>query len=676
MKYIALLLAAACGSSPPPEHFTELSPPPQKDRLLRSPPHEETETRQFISQGRPSGTLTYVTRSDHTVDIKLDIVENGRGPHVEAKMTLGDDGTPISWHAIGNHTFGVAIDETFTRTGARGMWRSHEESSGGDATGPTFWISNAELSLEPWLVPAALKNGGSIALWPSGEAHVKKVAEVAVDGRTLVGYEITGFGLGPDYTWFDTDGKWFGTASPFEAFVPAGWDKAIAPLSAKRSELRRARSAEIAKAAIHHPPAAGLAYTHARVLDVETGKWLSDQTVLITGDTIKAVGPRVWIPKEAETVDLAGKALIPGLVDMHSHQSENEAVLDVASGVTTARDVGNDPDELDDMKARFDAGTAVGPHEVRMGFIEGRGDKAASSKITAETKDEAVAGVAEYARRGYDGMKIYNSMKVELVPVITAEAHKRGMLVTGHIPVHMLAREAVEAGYDGIEHINMLFLNFLADHDTDTRDTTRFTLVGDRGTEVDLEGKPFKDFVALLLAHHTVIDPTLGAFEDLFAGEPGLITPGIEDLVARLPPQEAREYLLGGLPLPGNRHEQFLRSWKRIFEMVKALYDAKVTLVVGTDTIAGLGLHHEMKLLARCGIPNAAILKMATVDSARAMKMDKTFGAIAAGKRADVVVIDGDPVANLADLRKVVWTVRGGVVYDPKVLFAAVSVKP
>jgi len=102
------------------------------------------------------------------------------------------------------------------------------------------------------------------------------------------------------------------------------------------------------------------------------------------------------------------------------------------------------------------------------------------------------------------------------------------MLVTGHIPVHMLANEAVRGGATtAIEHVNMLFLNFFATHDTDTRDTTRFTLVGDKAATVrSQEQAPARDFFALLKEHHTVIDPTVGAFEDLLVGQQGKIHAG------------------------------------------------------------------------------------------------------------------------------------------------------
>jgi hypothetical protein len=292
------------------------------------------------------------------------------------------------------------------------------------------------------------------------------------------------------------DGTWFGSVSPYSSFVPEGWEGAV----------RR-------------------------------GKWLADHAVLVVGDKITAVGPsaRVKAPEGAEVIDLAGQAVIPGLIDMHMHLGGVDGVLAIASGVTTGRDVGNEPDTLDDFKNRFDEGTAIGPHLLRFGFTEGRNEKAAASEVTAETVEEARAAVEFYAARKYEGVKIYNSVKTELVPVIAKEAHARGMLVTGHVPVHMLANEAVRAGYDGIEHINMLFLNFFATKETDTRDTTRFTLMGENAAGFDLAGKPARDFFALLRRKKTVVTPTVDAFEDLLVGESGKIIPGLEAVVDRLP---------------------------------------------------------------------------------------------------------------------------------------------
>jgi imidazolonepropionase-like amidohydrolase len=640
-----------------------------------------TERRVVVSSTRPSGSSVMTTAPDGTITITLDVLENGRGPHTDAVLRLGGDGTIVSLTATGHHEMATKVDETFARDGDRVRWKSTEEAGEREVACAAYFLPMADLpEVDGFLVRAALRAGGTLPLLPTGEAHVAQVAEMTVTAagaaRTLHAYAITGLELTPKYTWMNPDGTWFGTVSSWFSVVPEGWEAAIAPLIERQRELTSEADARLAAAEAHRPPAAGLAYTHARVLDVERGRWLADQTVVVVGDTITAIGASAKVPAGAEVVDLAGRALIPGMVDMHSHLFDGDGVLDIASGVTTARDVGNDPDDVDDYKARFDAGTAIGPHVVRFGFIEGRGEKAASSVVTAETEAEAEAAVELFAARGYEGIKIYNSMKVELVPVLAAAAHARGMRVTGHIPVHMLAHEAVLAGYDGIEHVNMLFLDFFATHETDTRDTTRFTLVGERAAAFDLGGEQAGALFTLLRDRQTVVDPTVAAFEDLLVGEPGKITPGLEDTVARFPIQTQREFLLGGLPLEDDERATFRASYDKMLAMVVALHEHGIPVVVGTDHIGGLMFHHELALYARAGLAPADILRMATIAAARAVGQETIFGSIEVGKRADLVVVDGDPLADIHDASRVVTTMRGGVVYRPAALFESVGVRP
>jgi hypothetical protein len=248
------------------------------------------------------------------------------------------------------------------------------------------------------------------------------------------------------------------------------------------------------------------------------------------------------------------------------------------------------------------------------------------------------------------------------------------MTVTGHVPVHMLASEAVKAGYDGIEHINMLFLNFLADHDTDTRTTARFTLVGDKGGGLDLSSKPVKDFVALLRQDHTVIDPTFVTFETTFTAQQGKVVPGQQWVADRLPVQVRRSMLTGELPIEG-KEDTYAKAWQNQLHLAKVLTDAKVPVVAGTDTLAGLSLDRELQLFVSAGLTPAEALRDATIVPARAMRLEKKTGSIAAGKTADLAILDGDPLANIDDVRKVVSTVRAGVVYPSKELFETVGVK-
>ena len=679
---LVIVLAAACGGAsndvpnvaPTATPTASVAPPVAAKPVVTK--------RVVVSLSRKSGTDVTTVAPDGTITVALDVLQNGRGPHTDATIKLAPDGTIASLVATGHHEMKTPVDERFTRDGDTARWKSHEEDGHATVSGSAFFLPVCDLpDTLGWLAQAMLRAGGTMKLLPSGEAKIEKTAETEVtsasgEKRRLVGYAITGPDLTPTDVWMNEDGSWFGVVSAWWSVVPEGWESAIEPLIARQNEIDRARDKRIAQSLAHPAPAAGLAFTHARVLDVEHGRWLKDQTVLVVNGLVKSVGPAASarIPAGAETIDLGGKALLPGLWDMHSHLDTDSGALDIASGVTTARDVGNDPDKLDDWKARFDDGSAVGPHVLRMGFIEGRGPLAASAKVTAETPEEAKAAVAFYAQRHYDGIKIYNSVKPELVPLLASEAHARHMLVTGHIPVHMLANEAVRAGYDGIEHINMVLLNFLADHDTDTRTPLRFTVVGDKAASLDLKSKPVTDFVALLKSHDTLIDPTLDAFEYLLVSEPGKIIPGLEWMVARLPVQTQRQFLVGGVPIAPEKIATYRASFEKCLAMVKLLHDAKVPEVVGTDMLAGLYLDHELDLFVRAGISPADALKMDTIDAARAMKLDKQTGSIAPGKVADMFVVDGDPLAKISDVRNVVSTMRAGVLYASDPLFATVGV--
>ena len=677
------VLVLACGAEPP-------TPAPQPPPLPPTTTAVATTSataqpvvvhRSVVMDSRPSGSSVVTTAPDGTITVAFDMQWNGRGPHTDATIHLAPDATIASVDAHGHHMVGAPVDESFGIEAGHAHWKSREEAGDRSLTSPAFYVPIADIpDTIGLLAQALLKAGGPLPLLPDGQAAIEKLGDATVSANGaqmhLTAYDITGIDLLPTHVWMQDDGSWFGFIDPGFSVVPQGWEGVIETLVVQQRQMDRARDARIAQSLAHKPPAAGYALAHARVLDVESGKWATDQTVVVVGDTIQSVGPSktAKIPAGAETVDLAGKAVVPGLWDMHAHLGPADGALDIASGITTARDVGNDPDRLDDFKARFDAGTAVGPHVLRAGFIEGRGEKAASSKVTAETEAEAIAGIEFYAKRGYEMIKIYNSVKPELIPVITKAAHAHGMMVTGHIPVHVLANEAVKAGYDGIEHVNMLFLNFIADHDTDTRTPLRFTLVGDKASDFDFDAKATRDFFGLLRQHQTVIDPTLDAFESLFMAQQGKLTPGTEWLVGRLPVQVQRGFLTGELPMEG-KVDQYARSWDKVVHMVKALQDAKVTTVVGTDALAGLMLDHELELFVKAGLTPADALRDATIVPARAMKLDKKSGTVTAGKTADLAVIDGDPIANIADVRKVVTTVRAGVAYPSKDLFAMVGVK-
>ncbi|HWL86819.1 MAG TPA: amidohydrolase family protein, partial [Polyangiaceae bacterium] len=600
-----------------------------------------------------------------------------------AHMKVAVDGTLSSFEAKGTRTMGNPIDESFAVEGMHAHWKSTEEQGEKELLSSAFYLPSAPVPETLGLLFTALqRRGGKIALLPTGEAHLERAGEITVhaggNDKHLVAWAITGLDYLPKRFWTEDDGTFFGTADNWTSALPEGWDEAAAPLVAAQTELDKARDRDVALRLAHHPPADGIAFTHARVFDAQRKRWVEDQAVVVAGDKIVDVGPTktTKVPKGAEVIDATGKSLLPGLWEMHAHIGWPDGVLDIASGITTARDLGNDPDALDDFKKRYDDGTAVGPHLLRQGFIEGRGAGAAGSKITATTPEEAKEAVDFYAERGYEGIKIYNSIKPDLVPLLARLAHDKKMRVSGHVPAFMRAEDAVRGGYDEIHHMNMLFLNFFVDKDTDTRSPLRFSLVAEKAPGFDLKSKPVKKFLNLLVEKKTVIDPTLGAFEELFTSRPTQLAEGLAPLVERLPIQVQRPFRTRGLVVPEGKDAQYKEAFTKMQEMLKALYDNKIPFVAGTDSEnPGLTLHHELALYVGAGIPAADVLQLATLGSARVMHRDKTSGSVAAGKDADFFLVEGDPVAHIEDLRNIGAVVRGGVVYASGSLYDVVGVK-
>src|SRR6202167_2627657 len=205
---------------------------------------------------------------------------------------------------------------------------------------------------------------------------------------------------------------------------------------------------------------------------------------------------------------------------MHAHVGDNDGLLNLAAGVTTVRDLGNDIDSLLARRQRIVDGQEIGTRIVLAGIIDGRGPYQGPTKVLVSTEAEARAAVDNYKRLGYVQIKIYSSVPPALVPVIIDEAHKNGLRVSGHIPAEMTAAQCVELGYDEIQHVNFLMLNFMPDV-KDTNTSSRLTVVGQRGADLDLNSPQVQSFIKLLQDHHTVLDPTVSIFEEMMASPAG-----------------------------------------------------------------------------------------------------------------------------------------------------------
>jgi imidazolonepropionase-like amidohydrolase len=183
-------------------------------------------------------------------------------------------------------------------------------------------------------------------------------------------------------------------------------------------------------------------------------------------------------------------------------------------------------------------------------------------------------------------------------------------------------------------------------------------------------------FIALLKERGTVIDPTVAVFEGMFSGRDGIVNPVYAAVADRMPPTVRRGFLTGGLPVPEGMDQRYRESFGAFKKMVKALYDAGVPIVAGTDDMAGFAYHRELELYAEAGIPAPEVLKIATINAARIAKRGKELGSIAPGKLADLVVVDGNPVERIADVRRVTLVMKDGVLYDPGPMYRSIGVAP
>ena len=645
--------------------------------LVPDPPKEVRYT--VLMAGKAAGVQTSAIR-DGMHEYTFEYNDRGRGPKLTTRIQLDADGLPVRLETTGNDYLKAPVSETLTVSDGVVRWKSAAEAGEAPRTKNSFYVSMNGVPEEVALLAQALLKASSkrLRLLPDGEASIEPMSETVVkvgeESRRAFSYQITGLGFAPTTVWLDEDGTFFASVSRWLSVVREGWEESEARLL-KVQEWREARrTLELARSLMRKPEKP-LLLRGGDLFDAETGETRSGMTVVVEGNRIKAVGREVEVPAGAETLDLQGKTLLPGLWDMHVHLSAGDGLQHLAAGVTSVRDLANDTDGLLKMTHRIEGGEEIGPRVLMSGILDGSGPYAGPTKVLVDTEEEAKAAIDRYASLGYTGVKIYSSIKPELVPRIIEMAHAKGLRASGHVPAFMTAEQFVRAGADEIQHVNFLFLNFF-DEVKDTRTPARFTAVAEHAATLDLKSEPMRAFVKLLKEKKTVVDPTLSIYEGLFTDRPGKIATGFAPVADRLPPQVRRSLLTGGLPVPEGKDALYRDSTKALLRMVKLLYDKGVTIVAGTDSLPGFALHRELELYAEAGIPPKEVLRIATLGAARVMKRDSELGTIAPGKLADLIVVDGNPAKRIGDIRKVSLVIKDGNVYDPAALYKSIGVRP
>jgi imidazolonepropionase-like amidohydrolase len=516
----------------------------------------------------------------------------------------------------------------------------------------------------------------SMRLLPGGEATLERGASVEVNGQRVTMYSIGGLDFTPTPVWLDDKNEFFAGSGGFAA-IREGFEDSLPKLEAMEREAGEKRFHDLALQ-LGHKPAHSLVIRHVRVFDAENAVVAENQMVIVNGNRIQNVGNdrAASIPEGAEVIDGAGKTLLPGLFDMHGHFAAYEGILNIACGVTDVRDLGNDMGRLLRWKQQMDANEMIGPRIVLAGVMDGRGPYSAPTDVLVDSEAEAKAAIEKYKAAGYIQIKIYSSIKPELVPYIVRIAHENGMRVSGHVPAGMIADQFVDAGVDEFQHINFFFLNFLPQEASKTNTRARLTLPAEHAMELDPDSPAVTKFIAKLKAKQIVVDPTLGVFEGEYTARPGVASPSYAAIVDRLPVQLRRAAFRGGLPVEGDEDRIHRASFQAMLDMTARLYRAGIPLAIGTDGIEGLMLDRELELWVKAGIPPDKVLQIATLGAARVARADGERGSITAGKLADLALFDGNPVREISDVRKPRIIIKDGVVYRSEDLFRAIGMTP
>lgn len=405
-----------------------------------------------------------------------------------------------------------------------------------------------------------------------------------------------------------------------------------------------------------------LAIVNVTVIDVVAGQQVAGQTVLVRGSRIERVGPaaRVGVPAGATVVDGAGRYLLPGLADMHVHlYTEGDLLTYVANGITTVRNMAGDGTHLA-FRRRIGAGEIVGPRIVTAGPVIEAELSHPDNVLIADPAD--VRGeVLRQRALGYDFVKVYNRLAPAVYDSLLSVAWETGFPLAGHVPIEIGLERALE-GHRSIEHLRG-YLHALAT--TPLPESSSFRDWSVAWNQVD---ETRMDELAARTASAGVWNcPTF-----TFTVHELSPTAEHERLLAR---PELRYLSLSGLP--DRSTASYLREFsdddyaatqsglRRQFELVRALDRAGAGLLVGTDSwLSGLALADEAALLVEAGLTPARVLRMATSDAAEFLGRADDQGSVEAGRVADLVLLDADPIVDIANLRTVRSVILNGRLLD------------
>ena len=653
--------------------------------LFAAAAYAEPTLRHSISfQGKVAGEQVVTATDDGRIVVDYSYRNNGRGPDLHEEMRIDNAGRLISFRVEGKSTFGAPVEEVFEYANGVARWKSHADNGeqAGELSAQYVPVENSFEAIAMIARRLLRQADGRLAALPAGQLSIRSLRETTVQSgprrATVTLYAIFGFDISPSLFWLRSDEsrQFFAAVYPGFAAIESGWEDCASDLLKMQQDAERELLRTLA-GSLSHRFEGPILIRSVRVFDSDAATMRGPFDVYVFRGRIASIYPPGSAARDVATViDGEGRYLLPGLFDMHTHEWRWNAMLQIAGGVTTVRDMGNDNKGLEELRTDIANGNIVGPRIVPTGFIEGESPYASRDGIVINNVDEGKAAIDWYAQRGRRQIKLYNSIRPEWVAPPASYAHAQGMRVSGHIPAFMRAEEAVRAGYDEIQHINQVMLNFLVKPEDDTRTLLRFYLVGDNASQIDLDSDASKAFFQLLVARGTVVDTTITTFEPMFTQLQGEPNPAFRKVASHVPPVLQRNWLVNSMDIKAANAVRYRNSYAKLLELTRRLYAAGIPLLAGTDNIAGFTLHRELETYVQAGIGAAQALQIATRNGAKYTQLSDLLGTVAVGRLADVILIDGDPTENIASIRDISMVMKEGVVYYPAEIYEAMGITP
>ncbi len=633
------------------------------------------------------GEETYeIKRDGDALAAKVDFKFTDRGSPVPLAVTFRStqDLTPLSFEIKGRTARSVAIDEAVTIDAGKVHFRTRDKQSDSDAPeGAFFTIAGyAPATMQMLMVRYWATHGSpaQLATLPTGTVKVESRGQdtirVGDKDEKLDRYTVEGLIWGRETLWFDANRNLVAEVSTdaefdhFEA-IRDGYESALGDFVGRAGTDGMNALAEISKG-ISGSRAATLAIVGGTLIDGTGTAPVADAAIVIHDGRIVAAGPRskVKIPKDANVVDAHGKTILPGLWDMHAHFEQVEwGPIYLAAGVTTVRDCGNEFEFITAVRDAVAQGRGLGPRLLLAGVVDGTSTYTIGVE-RVDTPEQARMWTDRYHAAGFQQMKIYSSVKLEELKAVADEAHRLGMSVTGHIPEGLDAYQAIEAGQDQINHIDYVANIMHATLPENASHLDRFKA----GANIDLESPEAKKALAFLKEHHTVVDPTLALMEFFTATTakpPASFEPGVNKIAPELAAQ------LTDVGPPTDRSEIGQKVFDKEVAIVGALHRAGIPVVAGTDqTVPGHSLHREIELYVQAGFTPMEAIQAATIVPARAMGIEKDSGTVEKGKRGDLILVNGNPLEDIHQIRNVEYVITNGTMFHTAELWQSVGFKP